>query len=144
MQGESAANSGYHAENAAFGQTEDKMSEATIGALTNLATATSTYRGDVATLTEANSRLAKQLEDHSNDLKDIEEILKEKRADRKGHINFNPSPDNYFWTHGYKVATSHTSKICNYPKHSHKHKATKADNMGGANPTENDVQGRHL
>jgi hypothetical protein len=40
MQGESAATSGYNAANAAVGHTEDQMAEATIGALTNLATTT--------------------------------------------------------------------------------------------------------
>jgi hypothetical protein len=66
MQGGSAANSGYHAANAAVGQTEDQMTEATIGALENLATATATDRGVITTLTESNSRLDKQLEDRSN------------------------------------------------------------------------------
>jgi hypothetical protein len=28
------------------------------------------------------------------------------------------------------VANSHTSLSCNFPKHDHKHEATKADNMG--------------
>jgi hypothetical protein len=51
MQGESAATSGYHSSNAAVGQTEDQMDEATIGALENLATATAADRGVVATLT---------------------------------------------------------------------------------------------
>jgi hypothetical protein len=65
MQGESAETSGYHAEK---GQTEYTIAEATIGALANLATATATDRGVVATLTEANSRLAKQLEDNASEL----------------------------------------------------------------------------
>jgi hypothetical protein len=51
MQGESDATFGYHSANAAVGQTEDQMSEATIGALANLATATAADRGVVATLT---------------------------------------------------------------------------------------------
>jgi hypothetical protein len=42
------------------------MAETTIGALDNLATATAADRGVVATLTEANTRLVKQLEDNSN------------------------------------------------------------------------------
>jgi hypothetical protein len=42
IQRESAATSGYHAANASVGQTEDQMDDATIGALANLATATST------------------------------------------------------------------------------------------------------
>jgi hypothetical protein len=45
------------------------MAEATIGALSNLATATAADRCVVATLTEANARLAKQLEDNSNELR---------------------------------------------------------------------------
>jgi hypothetical protein len=61
MQGESAATQGYHVANSAVGQTEDKMDEATIGALANLATATATDRVVEATLTEANARLVKQL-----------------------------------------------------------------------------------
>jgi hypothetical protein len=56
MQGESAASSGYHAAHATVGKTEDKMAEATIDALANLATAsTATDRGVIATLTEANA-----------------------------------------------------------------------------------------
>jgi ribosome-associated translation inhibitor RaiA len=80
MQGASAANSGYHAANAAVGQTEDQMAEATIDALANLVTATATDRGVVTTLDEANSRLAKQLEDRSNELKDIKALLKKERS----------------------------------------------------------------
>jgi hypothetical protein len=63
MQGESAATAGYHSANADVGPTEYQMAEATIGALANLATATAADRGVVATLTEANSRLVKQLEE---------------------------------------------------------------------------------
>jgi hypothetical protein len=66
MQGESAAMSGYHAANAAVGQTEEQMDEATIGVLANLATVTAVDQEVVETLTEANARLAKQLEDNSN------------------------------------------------------------------------------
>jgi hypothetical protein len=55
MQGESAATAGYHSANAAVGQKEYQMAEATIGALATLATATVADRGVVATLTEANA-----------------------------------------------------------------------------------------
>jgi hypothetical protein len=68
MQGESAATAGYHSANAAVGKTEDHLAEATIGALDNLTTATTADRGGVATLTDANARLVKQLEDNSNKL----------------------------------------------------------------------------
>jgi hypothetical protein len=69
MQGESAARAGYHSANAAVGETEDQLAEATIGALANLAIATAADRFVVATLTEANARLVKQLEDNSNALR---------------------------------------------------------------------------
>jgi hypothetical protein len=52
------------------------MAEATIGALTNLTTSTAADRGVVAALTQAISRLAKQLEDNSNDLREIKALLK--------------------------------------------------------------------
>jgi hypothetical protein len=44
MQGDSAATSAYHAANASLGQIEEQMAEATIGALSNLATATAADR----------------------------------------------------------------------------------------------------
>jgi hypothetical protein len=69
MQGESAATAGYHSANAAVNQTNYQMVEATIGALANLETATAADRGVVAALTQANYRLAKQLEDNSSELR---------------------------------------------------------------------------
>jgi hypothetical protein len=69
MQGESAATAGYHSANSAMTQNEDQMAEATIGALTNMATATTADRGVVAALTQVNSRLVKQLEENSSELR---------------------------------------------------------------------------
>jgi hypothetical protein len=100
IQGESAATSGYHAANAAVVQTADQMAEATIVSLTNLATATAADRGVVATLTEANALLAKQLGDNSNDLREIKALLKKERTERRGQHSFNPYPNNYCWTSG--------------------------------------------
>jgi phage shock protein A len=95
MQGESAATSGYHSANAAVRQTEDQMAEATIGALANLATATAADRGVVATLTEANARLVKQLEDNANELRELKALIKKERFEKRGQRIFNPSPNNY-------------------------------------------------
>jgi hypothetical protein len=50
MQGETAAHARFHSANAAMTQNEDQMAEATIGALENLATATTADRGAVAAL----------------------------------------------------------------------------------------------
>jgi hypothetical protein len=51
------------------------MAEATILALANLTTANASDRGVVAVLTQANSRLAKQLEDNSSELKELKALL---------------------------------------------------------------------
>jgi hypothetical protein len=70
MQGETAAASGYT--NAAVAQlANEDISGAAIAAFSNLVTATAVDRGIVATLTEDNSRLTKQLEDSSQTLKEI-------------------------------------------------------------------------
>jgi hypothetical protein len=100
MQVESTATSGYHSANAAVGQTEDQLYEATIGALANLATATAADRGVLVTLTEANARLVKQLEDNSNELRELKALIKKERVEKRGQRCFNPSPNNYLWTHG--------------------------------------------
>jgi hypothetical protein len=134
IQGESAATAGYHSANSAVCHNEEKMAEAAIGALANLATATATAadHGVVAALTQANSRLAKQLEDNSTELRELKALLKKERSEKRGQRSFNPSPINYCWTHGYKVGSTHTSLTCNLPKPGHKTEATRADNMGGS------------
>jgi hypothetical protein len=106
------------------------MAEATIVALANLATATTSDRGVVATLTEANAHLVKPLKDNSNELRELNALLKKERFEKSGQRSFNPSPDNYCCTHGYKVANTHTSVSCNFPKQGHKREATRTDNMG--------------
>jgi hypothetical protein len=76
MQGESPANSGYHVANADVGQTEDRMAESTIVSLANLTTKTATDRVVVATLTQANERLARKLEERSNEVKEVKALIK--------------------------------------------------------------------
>jgi hypothetical protein len=132
MQGESAATAGYHSVNAAVTQNEDQMAEATIGALANLATATVSDRGVVAALTQANSHLAKQLEDNSSELRELKALLNKEQREKRGQRRFNPSARNYCWTHDYTVDSTHTSLTCKLPKPGHKTEATLADNMGGS------------
>jgi hypothetical protein len=107
------------------------MAEATIGALSNLATATAADRGVVAALTQANSHLAKQLEDNSSKLRELKALLNNERCEKRVQRSFNPSPSNYCWTRGYKVGSTHTSLTCKLPKPGHKAEATRSDNMGG-------------
>jgi hypothetical protein len=110
---------------------EYQMAEAIIGALANLATATASDRGVVAALTQENSRLAKQLEENSSELRELKALLHQERRDKRGPRSFNPSSNNYCWTHGYKVGKTRTSRTCNTPKPGHKVEATRAENMGG-------------
>jgi hypothetical protein len=132
MQGESAATAGYHSANAAVTHNEDQMAEATIGALANLATATAADRGVVAALTQANTRLVKQLEENSNELRELKALIKKERTEKRGQRSFNPSPSNNCWTHGYKVGSTHTSLTFELPKSGHRKEATREDNMGGS------------
>jgi hypothetical protein len=120
MQVESASTAGYHYANADVTHNEDQLAEATIGALANLATATAAGRGVVAALTQVNSRLAKQPEDNSNELRELKALLKKERSEKPGQLSFNPSPSNYCWTHGYKVGSTQTSLTCKLPKPGHK------------------------
>jgi hypothetical protein len=108
------------------------MDEATIGALANLAMATAADQGVVAALTQANARLVKQLEDNSNELRELKALIKKEFTEKRGQCSFNPSPRNYCWTHGYKKVSTHTSLTCKLPKQGHKKEATRAENMGGS------------
>jgi hypothetical protein len=94
MKEESAAAAGYHSANAAVNHNEDQMAEATIGALSNLATATAADRGVVEDLTQTNARLAKQLEDNSNELRELKASIKKERTEKRGQRSFNHSPSN--------------------------------------------------
>jgi hypothetical protein len=130
MQGESAATAGYHSANAAVAHNEDQMDEATIWALSNLATATAAYRGVVAALTQANARLTKQLEENSNELRELNALLYQERSAKRGQRSFNPSTNIYCWTHGFKLGSTHTSLTCKKQKSGHKKEATRENNMG--------------
>jgi hypothetical protein len=106
MQGETLGAQGYA--NVAVSQAEDDLAEQTLCDFANLATATAVDRGLVAQLTEANSRLAKKLEDNALALKEVKALLKKERADRAGsgnsdrppHHTFTPSANNCCWYHG--------------------------------------------
>jgi uncharacterized protein YpuA (DUF1002 family) len=95
IQGEYAATAGYHSANAAVTHNEDQMAEATIGALSNLETATVADRGVMAALTQVNYRLSKQLEDNSAKLRELRALLHKDLCDTRGQRTFNPSQSNY-------------------------------------------------
>jgi hypothetical protein len=78
MQGEIVGAQDYA--NAAVAQPENDLAEQALGAFANLATVTAVDQGVVAQLNEANSSLAKQLEDNETALKEIKALLKKERA----------------------------------------------------------------
>jgi hypothetical protein len=92
------------------------MAEASIGSLANLATTTAADRVAVAALTQDNARLAKKLEDNSNELRELNALLNQERSANRGQRSFNPSPTNNCWTHGFKLGSTHTSLMCKTQK----------------------------
>jgi hypothetical protein len=90
----------------------------------------------VETLAEASSRLTKQLEDSSQNLKEIRALLKKERNDRSSRKTFAPPNDNYCGTHGYNIQKNHTSESFLYTKIGHKHEANKDNNLGGSQANE--------
>jgi predicted RNase H-like nuclease (RuvC/YqgF family) len=114
---------------------DDSMQE-TADAIAQLATATASDQGTVATLTTTNAKLANQLEAaHA-----VIAQLKSKIATVKNKIRpawqgqrpaRTTNNDSYCWSHGYQVAKSHTSATCKVRKNGHQESATKIDTMGG-------------
>jgi hypothetical protein len=132
MQGGSTDTVGCHSANAVVTHNEDQMANATIGALSNMSTAAAADRVVVAALTQANSRLTKQLEKNSTELRELRALLHKERREKHCKGTFNPSQSNYCWTHRYKVGNTHMSLTCKLPKPGHKSEATRAKNMGGS------------
>jgi predicted RNase H-like nuclease (RuvC/YqgF family) len=114
---------------------DDSMQE-TAEAIAQLATATASDRGTVATLTTTNAKLANQLEaSHALIAQLKREIVTLKikikhvwQGQRPARTTNN---DIYCWSHGYQVAKSHTSATCNVRKMWHQETVTKIDTMGG-------------
>jgi hypothetical protein len=102
-----------------------------------LATATSSDRGTVATLTTINAKLANQLEAAHALIAQLKSEIaslknKIKRAWQGQLPTRTTNNDSYCWYHGYQVAKSHTSATCNVRKNGHPEAAMKIDTMGGA------------
>jgi shikimate 5-dehydrogenase len=68
------------------------LAEQALGAFANLATATAVDRNVVAQLTEARSRLEKQLKDNATFLKEVNTLLKKERAARASGGNTDCPP----------------------------------------------------
>jgi predicted RNase H-like nuclease (RuvC/YqgF family) len=108
----------------------------TVEAITELATATASYRGTVATLTTTNAKLASQLEaahaliaQLKNEIATLKNKIKPAWQGQRPIKTTNN--DSYCWSHGYQVTKPHTSATCNMKKSGHQDAATKIDTMGG-------------
>jgi hypothetical protein len=121
---QTAQQSGFHSANMMIEQGRDDSMHETAEAIAQLATATASDRGTVATLTTTNAKIANQLEaahDLIAQLKSEIATLKIKikpvwQGQRPTRTTNN---DSYCWSHGYQVAKSHTSATCNVRKTGH-------------------------
>jgi hypothetical protein len=108
----------------------------TVDAIAQLATATASDCGTVATLTTTNAKLATQLEAAQAQIA----LLKNEIATLKNKIKpawkgqrpvKTTNNDSYCWSHGYQVAKSHMRATCNMKESGHKDAANKSNIMGG-------------
>jgi hypothetical protein len=133
---QNAHQSGFHSANMMIEQGRDDSMQETAEAIAQLATATASDRGTVATLTTTNAKIANQLEAaHALIAQLKSEIttlkIKIKPAWQGKRPARTTNNDSYCWSHGYQVAKSRTSATCNVRKTGHQETATKVGTMGG-------------
>jgi predicted RNase H-like nuclease (RuvC/YqgF family) len=118
---QTAQQSDFHSANMMIEQGRDESLQETAEAITQLATATASYRSTVATLTITNATLANQLEAAYALITQLKSKiatlkLKIKPAWQGQRPTRTTNNDSYCWSHGYQVAKSHTSATCNVRK----------------------------
>jgi hypothetical protein len=133
---QTAQQSGFHSANMMIEQGRHESMQDTAEAIAQLATATASYRGTVATLTTTNAKLATQFEaSHAligqlkNEIATLKNKIKPAWQGQRPVKTTNS--DSYCWSHGYQVAKSHTSATCNMQKSGHQDAANKGNTMGG-------------
>jgi hypothetical protein len=133
---QTAQQSGFHSENMMIEQGRDESMQDTVDAITQLATATASDRGTVATLITTNAKLATQLEaahvqvaQLKNEIATLKNNIKPAWQGQRPVKTTNN--DSYCWSHGYQVAKLHTSATCNMKKSGHQDAANKSNTMGG-------------
>jgi hypothetical protein len=99
-------------------------------ALANLATAQAADQQAFCQLVTTNTDLAEQLKTAMNDITSLKNLVLSRRPPHNGTPR-KPN-NNYCWTHGFRVASDHTSKTCKNPKNGHEKEATKDNLMGGS------------
>jgi hypothetical protein len=133
---QTAHQSGFHSANMMIEQGHDESMQDIVDAIAQLATATASDRGTVATLTTTNARLATQLKaTHAQIAQLKNEIATLKNKIKPAWQGQRPvkttNNDSYCWSHGYQVETSHTSATCNMKKSGHQYTDNKSNTMGG-------------
>jgi hypothetical protein len=133
---QTAQQSGFHSANMMIEQGRGESMQDTVDAIAQLATATASDWGTVATLTTTNAKLANQLEAaHALIVQLKNEIAMLKNKIEPAWQGQRPikttNNDSYCWSHGYQVAESHTSATWNMKNSGHQDTANKNDTMGG-------------
>jgi hypothetical protein len=133
---QTAKQSGFHSANMMIEQGRHESMQDTAEAIAQLATATASDRGTVATLTTTSAKLATQLEaahalitQLKNEIKALKNKIKPAWQGQRPVKTTNN--DSYCWSHGYQVVKSHTSATCNMKKSGHQDTANKGNAMGG-------------
>jgi hypothetical protein len=133
---QTAQKSGFHSANMMIEQGREETMQDTIDAIAQLATATASDRGTIATLTTTNAKLATQLEAAQAQIAQLRnEIAALKNKIKPAWQGQRPikttNNDSHCWSHGYQVAKSHTSATCNMKKSGHQDAENKSNPMGG-------------
>jgi hypothetical protein len=133
---QTAQQSGFHSANMMIEQGRDESMQDTAESIAQLAMATASDRGTVATLTTTNAKLATQLEaahaiiaQLKNEITTLKSKIKPAWQGQRPVKTTNN--DSYCWSHGYHVVKSHTSATCNMKKSGHQDAATKGNTMDG-------------
>jgi hypothetical protein len=133
---QTAQHSGFHSANMMIEQACDESIQDTVDAIAQLATATASDRGTLATLTTTNAKLATQLEaahaliaQLKNEITTLKNKIKPSWKGQQPVKTMNN--DSYCWSHGKQVAKLHTSATCNMKKSGHQDAANKSNTMGG-------------
>jgi hypothetical protein len=133
---QTAQQSGFHSDNMMIEQQHDESMRDTVDAIVQLATATASDRGTVATLNTTNAKLATQPEAAHAQIAQLKnEIATLKNKIKPAWQGQRPvkttNNDSYCWSHGSQVAKSHMSATCNMKKSGHQDIANKTNTMGG-------------
>jgi hypothetical protein len=133
---QTAQQSGFRSANMMIEQGREETMQDTVDEIAQLATATASDRGTVATLNTTNAKLATQLEAAQAQIAQLKDEIaalnnKIKPAWQGQRPIKTTNNDSYCWSHGYPVAKSHTRATCNIKKSGHKDASNKNNPMGG-------------